>query len=332
VREFRPHPLLRQPDLMTIAATFWPRRCPRLLQAADRLFEIEPDTSILARCHWQPEPRRHSTLVLVHGLEGSSESGYMLGTAEKAFAAGFNVLRLNQRNCGGTEHLTPTLYNSSLSGDVRAVLAELVARDRLPEIFAAGFSMGGNLVLKMAGELGERAPEELRGIAAVSASIDLASCADNLAVPRNRVYQWYFVANLKRRLRRKARIFPGRFPLDRLRDVRSVREFDDVVTAPHFGFRGADDYYSRASALRVLAAIRVSTFLLAAQDDPLVPFDVFRSGPVVANPFIELLAPAQGGHCAFVSEADGDERFWAEARIVEFCRGHSRLERQPAAR
>ncbi len=312
---------------MTVAATFWLRHFPHLPPPTDRLFEVEPGTSVLARCHWQPDPRRQSTLVLVHGLEGSSESGYMMGTAEKAFAAGLNVLRLNQRNCGGTESLTPTLYNSSLSGDVGAVLAELVARDRLPEIFFAGFSMGGNLVLKMAGELSERAPRELRGVSAVSPSIDLASCADHLNALRNRVYQWYFVASLKRRLRLKAKLFPGRFPLDGLHRIRSVREFDDAVTAPHFGFRDADDYYAQASALRLLAAIRVPALLLAAQDDPLVPFDTFRGGSVAANRFIELLAPAQGGHCAFVSETDGDERFWAEARIVEFCCARSSLKR-----
>ena len=136
---------------MTLVAAFWPRRYRGLNQAEDRLFEVEPGSRILARCHWQAEPQQHPTLVVVHGLEGSSESGYMLGTAQRAFRRGFNVVRMNQRNCGGTEKLAPTLYNSGLSGDVRAVATELIERDGLPEVFAAGFSMGGNLVLKMAG-------------------------------------------------------------------------------------------------------------------------------------------------------------------------------------
>jgi uncharacterized protein len=327
VRPFRPHRLLRHPDLMTVAAAFWRRRFPRLSAPVDRLFEVEPGSFLLARCHWQPEPRRHPALVLVHGLEGSSESGYMRGTAEKALAAGFSVLRLNQRNCGGTDHLTPTLYNSGLSGDVRAVVAELIAADRLPEIFLAGFSMGGNLVLKMAGELGERAPAELCAVSAVSPSVDLAPCVDGLAAPRNRMYQWYFVKSLKRHMRRKARLFPDRYPLDGLARVATVREFDDLITAPHSGFRDADDYYARSSALRLLAAIRVPTLLLAAQDDPLVPFAVFRDAVIASNPSLRLLAPARGGHCAFLAEANGAERFWAEARIVDFCREHSRLAR-----
>jgi predicted alpha/beta-fold hydrolase len=325
VQDFEPLRLLRNPHSMTIAAAFWPRRYARLPVPVDRLIEVEPGTRILARCHWQAEPKRPPTLVVVHGLEGSAESGYMLGTAERAFVAGFNVVRLNQRNCGGTEQLTPTLYNSSLSGDVLAVARELIARDGLAEIFAAGFSMGGNLVLKMAGELGAAAPAELRAVVAISPSLDLAACADALARPQNFVYQWHFVTRLKRHMRRKALLFPERYPLDGLARVRSVREFDEVITAPHCGFRDADDYYARASARRVVGQIRVPTLILIAQDDPMIPFDSFRDPAIAANPCIELLAPQRGGHCAFVSRRVGEERFWAEARIVEFCQRHSKL-------
>ncbi len=120
-KAFEVHRWLRNPHLMTVMAEYWPRNLSVLPQASERLFEVEPGTRLLAKCHWQTIPRRHPTLVLVHGLEGSSESRYMLGIADKAFAAGFNVLRVNQRNCGGTEHLTPTLYESGLSRDYRAM-------------------------------------------------------------------------------------------------------------------------------------------------------------------------------------------------------------------
>src|SRR5579863_3784647 len=149
---FEPHPLLRNPHAQTLVCAFLPRSFPRLPRSTPREFETEPGTRIRGECHWQAVPRERPTVVLVHGLEGSSESGYMLGLAERAFAAGWNAVRLNQRNCGGTESLTPTLYNSGLSGDYRAVLNELIERDLLPEIFFAGYSMGGNLVLKMVGE------------------------------------------------------------------------------------------------------------------------------------------------------------------------------------
>jgi len=328
MQAFEPHPLLRHPHLMTLAAAFWLRRFPRLRPPAERLFEVEPGSKILAQCHWQAEPQHHPTIVLVHGLEGSSESLYMLGIAEKAFAAGFNALRLNQRNCGGTERLTPTLYNSGLSGDYRAVLAELIdpsGRDPLPEVFFAGYSMGGNLVLKMSGELADRAPAQLRGVCAVNPGIDLAACADAIALPQNFLYEWNFLHGLKRRMRSKARLFPGRYSLDGLGRVRTLREFDEAFTAPSFGYRDADDYYHQASALRVVAAIRVPTLILTAQDDPFVAFGAFRDPGVAGNPQIALMAPAHGGHCAFISRNAGDERFWAEARVVEFCQQHSAL-------
>jgi len=317
--EFEPHPLLRNAHLMTLVANYWPRRLKRLPRATQRVFEVEPGSRILAKCHWQPDPRRHPTLMLVHGLEGSSESRYLLGIAELAFAAGFNLLRLNQRNCGGTEHLTPTLYNSGLSGDCQAVLFELVERDALPEVFFTGYSMGGNLVLKMAGELGRGAPAQLRAVCAVAPAIDLAACADAIALPQNFLYEWRFLRGLKRRLRRKARLFPQRYALDGLRRVRTLRQFDDVITAPNCGYRDAVDYYDRASALRVVAQIHIPTLMIAAQDDPFVPFASFGAPALAANPHITLLAPPQGGHCGFLSRRGGDERFWAEARVVEFC-------------
>src|SRR5258707_3986132 len=163
---FEPHLLLRNPHAQTLASAFWPRRFPRLARSTPREFETEPGTSIRGECHWQSQPRERPTLVLVHGLEGSSESGYMRGLAERAFAAGWNAVRLNQRNCGGTESLTPTLYNSGLSGDYRAVLIELIERDSLSQNFFSGYSIGGKLILKMAGETSGAAPRPFRGVGA----------------------------------------------------------------------------------------------------------------------------------------------------------------------
>jgi uncharacterized protein len=259
---------------------------------------------------------------LVHGLEGSSDSNYMKGTAEKAFAAGFNVVRLNQRNCGGTENLTPTLYNSGLSGDYRAVVKELIERDSLSEIFAVGFSMGGNLVLKMAGDMGTDAPAELRGVMAICPSLNLASCADAVAAPRNFIYQWHFVKRLKGRIRYKASLYPDLYVVDGMRGIRSVRQFDDAITAKYCGFENAEDYYARSSAIRVVAAIRVPTLVLIAQDDPMIPIQPFRDPALLGNPSIQVLETRYGGHCAYISKNAGPGRFWAEAKAVEFCSAH----------
>jgi predicted alpha/beta-fold hydrolase len=325
VKQFVPHPWLRHGDAMTLVASKLPRRFHRLPPHADRLFETEPGTRILGHCHWQPNPQQHPTLVMVHGLEGSSDSVYMKGTAEKAFAVGFNAVRLNQRNCGGTERLTPTLYNSGLSVDYRAVLLELIERDGLPEIFFCGHSMGGNLVLKMAGEFGAAVPPQLRGVIAVCPTIELGRCADLLSTRRNAFYCWHFVSNLKKRYRSKVALFPERYSINGLDRVRTIREFDDVITAPNCGYRNAVDYYHRASAMRVVANIRVPTLILTAEDDPFIPVEDVREPAVVNNPHITVVQTRYGGHCGYVSAEDGDERFWAEARTVEFCLTNSQV-------
>ena len=323
MKGFEPHRWLRNKHLMTLAGALLPRRAPGLRRADDRLFEVGPGTQLLARCHWQREPRRSPTLALVHGLEGSSESGYMRTLAAQGFAAGFNVLRINQRNCGGTERLTATLYNSGLSADFRAVLLELIERDRLEQIFFAGYSMGGNLVLKMAGEFGVETPRELRGVCGVCPTLDLAACVDAIERRENWLYQLRFVRDLKSRMRRKAKLFPGKFELNGLGGVRTLREFDDAITAPCAGYRGAADYYERASAMRVVQRIAVPTLILASKDDPVVPFESFSASEIAGNPNIRVAATDFGGHCAFISRTNGAERYWAEARVLEFCIAHA---------
>jgi uncharacterized protein len=325
MRAFEPHPWLRNPHLATLVAAFWPRNLSRLPIATQRMFQVELGTRLLAKCHWQADPRRHPVLVLVHGLEGSSESRYMLGIADKAYAAGFSVLRMNQRNCGGTEHLTATLYHSGLSADYRAVLEELIEKDAVPEVFFGGYSMGGNLVLKMVGELGSQAPQELRGVCAVCPGLDLAKSSDATAAPRNLLYEWHFLLNLRRRMRRKSKLFPQRYGTTELSRPRTLREWDEIITAPACGYRDAAEYYDRASALRVVKQIRVPTLILAAQDDPIVPIASLLQPEIVSNPFVTLVTPEHGGHCGFVSRASGDERFWAEPRVVEFCRQRSKI-------
>jgi uncharacterized protein len=325
VKGFKVHPWLRNPHFMTVVAEYWPRNLSSLPQATERLFEVEVGTRLLAKCHWQAMPRRHPTLVLVHGLEGSSESRYMLGIAEKAFAAGFNVVRMNQRNCGGTEHLTPTLYESGLSRDYCTILEDLIQKDRLTDIFFVGYSMGGNLVLKMTGEFGAHPPQELRGVCAVCPSLDLAASSDASDETRNLFYKWHFLWSFKRRMRRKARLFPKRYRAAGLWRLRTMREWHEAITAPACGYRDADDYYDRASALRVVDQIRVPTLILAAQDDPIIPIATFQDPRIVGNSFITLVTPEHGGHCGFVSQNTGDERFWAEPRVVEFCTQHSTI-------
>lgn len=309
---------------MTIAAAYWPRSFA-LPAPVRRLFRVEEGSQLLAQCHWQPGKGRDvPVLVIVHGLEGSSESNYVRGLAEKAYQRGFHAVRLNQRNCGGSEQLTPTLYNSGMSGDYRAVFEELSQNDGFTQIFFAGYSMGGNLVTKMAGEFGCRVPEALRGICAVCPAIDLAACADALEKRSNYFYRRHFVSSLMSSYARKAKLFPGKYTRDGFGKIRTVRQFDDVITAPCFGFRDAQEYYEAASARKIIADIRVSTLMITAQDDPFVPYESFLAALVEENPAIRFVAPENGGHCAFISSHHGAERFWAEQRIVDFCQALKR--------
>jgi predicted alpha/beta-fold hydrolase len=313
---------------MTLAGRYWPRSLTRLPAGVERYFEVEPGIRLLAHCHWQQDGARRPAIVIVHGLEGSSDSRYVLGTAEKAWVAGFHVVRMNQRNCGGTEALAPTLYNSGLSGDYRAVVRALAEAYELTEIFLAGFSMGGNLVLKAAGEFGREPapPAAFAGVAAVCPALDLAACVDAIHEPRNAFYERYFVRNLIKRYRYKVALFPQHFKLDGVDRVRTIRDFDDVITAPYCGYGNAVNYYDRASAKHVLDSIAVPVMVITAQDDPMVPHDSVRRPELLANPRATLLDPEHGGHCAFISRhGGGDERFWAECRIVEFCKEHSEL-------
>jgi predicted alpha/beta-fold hydrolase len=319
---FEAHLLLRGAHAMTIAAAYWPRRF-LLPPAENRLFRVDADSQMLGHCHWQPGRRRDApVMVIVHGLEGSSDSNYVLGIGEKAFALGYHVVRMNQRNCGGTESLTPTLYNSGMSGDYRAIFEELAGADGFAEIFMVGYSMGGNLVMKMAGEFAGAAPSALRGVCGVCPSMDLAACADALERPENFLYERRFVAGLLGRYKRKCALYPKQYAaVGGFGRIRTVREFDDAITAPSAGYRDAEDYYQRASAKNVLGQLRVPLLLITAEDDPFVPYDSFLAAGVDHHPSIRFAAPLHGGHCAFISRHVGKERFWAEQRVVEFCEG-----------
>jgi uncharacterized protein len=309
---------------MTIYAWARARAFPTLPRET-RLFDVAPETRVSADCYWQPRRSERPLLLALHGLEGSSEAHYMRGLACKAFAAGFSVVLLNQRNCGGTEHLCPGLYHSGLTEDPAAVIAELCSADGIDRIAVAGYSLGGNLALKLAGDFGTNAPRALRAVCAVSPIIEVSQCVHALERRQNLVYQWNFVKDLKARMRRKARSFPGAFAVQKLASVRTVRTFDDVYTAPHFGFRDAEDYYHRVSAMRVIDRIQVPTLIITAADDPFVPAEMFESPAVRGNPNIATVVTRHGGHCGFVADpraspGNGDP-YWAETSAVRFALG-----------
>jgi predicted alpha/beta-fold hydrolase len=334
-RVFVPRRFLRGGHVQTVAAFLTPRRF-NLPVPEERLVEIAPGVRVLCHCHWQADRTKALTVIVVHGLEGSSDSQYALGIADKGLRAGMNVIRYNQRNCGGTEALAPVLYHSGLSSDIAAVARDLIARDGVSRLALAGFSMGGNLVLKLAGEWAKDGPPQLCAVAACCPALDLAESADALHGRGNRVYEIYFLRKLLRRMLHKARLFPDHFDTKRLNGIRSLREFDDKVTAYYCGFTGAVDYYDRASAAHVIGQIAVPALVLHAANDPFIRITPETRQKLLANPNITFVEAEDGGHCAFIGTRNGkaaegeseaeksigdyDDGFWAESTIVNFLR------------
>ena len=309
----------------TIAGNFLPRR-NQLPPPEERLFQVEPEVQVLCHCHWQADRSSAMTLVVVHGLEGSSESQYVIGIGSKAWMAGMNVVRMNMRNCGDTEHLGPTLYNSSMSGDVGAVAQILIAEDGLQQLAFVGYSMGGNLVLKLLGEWGAAAPPQVKAGVGVSPAIDLAPSADALHNRANRVYEWKFLMGLRRRILRKAALYPDRYDVKYLRGMRSLRDFDDQITARYSGFRDAQDYYTRAAAARVVDRVAVPTLVLHALDDPFIRVLPDTREKLLLNPHITFVESSHGGHCAFLARPNGYDGRWAERQAIAFIQRAERGE------
>ena len=320
--EFRPRRGVRNGDLQTLLANFLSRTV-QLPPAENTIVEVDPATQsrVLCHCNWQPESIRSRcmTLLLLHGLEGSSQSQYMLGNADKAWRAGWNVIRMNMRNCGGTEMLSSTLYHSGLSGDVLAVAQFFRARFQLTAMAWVGYSMGGNMVLKAAGEYGADAPHWLRAVVGVSPVMDLQPSADALHDPRNRIYEWNFLRNMLNRYRRKAELFPGHFSLANCERVHSIRTYDEYIVAPNCGFAGADDYYDRVAAARVIDRIAVPALILHALDDPFIRLLADTREKIRANPNIAFIETECGGHCGFLSPTtECDDGYWAESTLQRF--------------
>ncbi|MBA3972969.1 MAG: alpha/beta hydrolase [Candidatus Solibacter sp.] len=308
-------PFFRNPHLLTLAGNFWKRAIdePRF-PTREVLYETEPGTTVIVHEN-RPAGHARGEVLLVHGLEGSSLSGYMVSLAQALCENGFAAHRLNIRGCGGSEHLTPTLYHSGLTADALSVLRQIRVKSSAP-LFQAGFSLGGNLTLKLAGELGPSAAGLVTGFIAVSTPIDLAECVRRLDARQNILYQQRFVRSLRRRYLRRHAADPGRFPLNAINRVTTIFGFDNQFTAPHFGFGTAANYYKTQSALNFVAAVRVPTLVVQAIDDPLIPFSLFSDPRLAHNPSIRLRAVAHGGHLGFISR--NRPRFWLDPLIIQW--------------
>jgi len=355
--DFKPRQWLANGHLQTVIGNYLPR--PDHLPAPlTEIVEVAPATgeiassNLICLCHWQPEPVRATALtaIIVHGLEGSARSQYVIGNANKLWAAGCNIVRMNMRNCGGAKYwdgerpedvyksgadaqpgssmidpdsICPTLYHSGLSGDVRAVARHFVRTRGVSQVAIIGYSMGGNLVLKLAGELGDDPMPEIRAAVAVSPAADLAASADMLHKTVNRGYEWKFLRALQRHFLHKVDLYPQRYSAARVYNLHSIREFDEYITAYYAGFRNADDYYYCSSAARVVDRIPIPTLVLHALDDPFIRLLPQTCTKLRNNPNVSLIETPHGGHCAFLGDADpaaNDDGYWAEQTALRFLR------------
>lgn len=320
-------PLFKNAHLATIAGNFWSRpKLERLWPMEDVHYEPEPGVGILVRMHHPNDPHPAGEVILVHGLEGSSESGYMFSMAAAALRAGFIVHRWNMRGCGDSPWHRKANYHSGQTGDLLHVARERKRTFNLGRIanpshkglplFAIGYSLGGNMVLKLAGELGEQGRDLFDGVCAVSAPIDLAASAGALDLRKNFLYQRRFLKRLKDRVRKRHPLAPDLFPLEPLAQVKSIYDFDDRYTAQLFGFGTADRYYETQSSRQYLERIRIPALLVHAKDDPLVPFASYEHPALRSNPHVHLLAVEHGGHLGFLARRR--PRFWLDQLLTDW--------------
>ena len=312
-RPFRPLPFARGPHAQTILAQFLrPTRGP----AVNRVRLDTPDDDFLdVDCLQAPKDAPH--LLLIHGLEGSSRSGYVVAMQREAQKRGWGAWSLNFRSCSGEPNRAARSYCSGETADPLFVLEKMRADGITGPILGVGFSLGGNVVLKLLGDTGEAAP--LAAAVAVSTPYDLATCADTIDASSGLtfLYKEVFLRSLKAKALQKARLHPGAFDVAAVRRARGIRPFDDALTAPLYGYKDATDYYAQCSSARVLERIRRPTLLISAKDDPIAPLhgEPERS----RNPLLHWIVTAEGGHVGFIEgAAPSHDSFWAEQVSGEF--------------
>lgn len=324
--DFIPRRWLRNGHLQTLAGNFLPRHLT-LPEPEPLLVEVEGPvagygpTRILCHCHWQPREvrRQRLTLVLIHGLEGSSGSQYIVGNTARALAAGMNVVRMNMRSCGGTDHLSPTIYHSGRSDDVARVLEAILDKQNPESIALVGYSMGGNLVLKYAGERAASLPGQLKAIAGVSPLMDLAASSAALHQRSNRIYEWHFLRAMIARVRRRMKLFPRIYGDARIHSIRSMRDFDQEIVARYGGFSDAEDYYYTVASSQFAASLRLPTLILHSADDPFIRMLAETRQALTNNPHVTYIETSHGGHCAFLSPRSGaSDGYWAEQTLLSF--------------
>lgn len=298
------------------AQTLWPLliKAPPLPLRRERW--DTPDGDFIDVDHLDA-PAGAPLLVLFHGLEGSARSHYAISTAHACKRQGWRLAIPHFRGCSGELNRRPRAYHSGDSDEIDWILRRLQQANTGQRLHAAGISLGGNALLKWAGERAEAAADVVTGVAGICAPLDLAACGHHLARGFNRLYTRHFLDTLKVRSAARLRHFPGLFDETRMRRARNLWEFDDAVTGPVHGFAGADDYWSRSSAKPWLKAITVPALVVNPRNDPFLPAFALP-GVGETSPSVRLEQPAGGGHVGFVSGPFPGNLDWLPQRLLHF--------------
>ncbi len=323
---YRPSRLLRNPHLMTLVGVEWPRRLGDFAKESEEaILRVDDETEVKVEFHREGKPGAPA-LLLVHGLNGDANRGYMLGMAARARQEGFTVVRLNTRNCGGTERLSKGLFHAAIWQDIEAAFRFTVDELGARRVGLVGFSLGGAQIAHLLAHWGTATPTEAARFVSVSAPFDLRASSDALhaSFPRRLFYMGSFLRAFRRMWKSKHALWPEEYPASIWKHIHTLREFDEQVTAPRFHFGGADDYYAKAAAAPVLPEVSVPGLILQAENDPLAPLcpetlDVLRS---MGNVDLELVP--SGGHVVFLAEKSFSQQRWGETRILDDLVTHLR--------
>ncbi|WP_434783026.1 YheT family hydrolase [Ferrovum myxofaciens] len=312
---FSPSFWLRNPHVQTVCGARWVS-VPRPLWRQEIWASPDGDTLQIERLSGAPD---QPVLTLFHGLEGSAESTYIRALANAAQALGWSVVAPNFRACGSLLNIRPRLYHAGDSPEIHWILQRIHTEYPHTPRYAAGFSLGGNMLLKWLGEQGDRASPWVHRCVAVATPFDLTSVGDHLTRGLNRFYGRHFLTTLKAKARAKHAQFPGSFDLEATLAARTLRQFDDHCMAPLHGFRDASDYWKRSSCLPLLPHIRCPTLLLQARDDPFMPPHALPSRHALP-PDVTLDFQARGGHVGFISGILPPRADWMPAHLLNYLR------------
>ena len=303
--------------MQTLLGFYHRRHLAWTLPTEDYVVESEPGIQILSRASWQEGARDASpALILLHGMGGWDLSSYMLSMGQHAFAAGYHVIRMNMRGAGGSFEICPRLYHAGLETDLVAVTRRVASETSRVGLFGA--SLGANHVLLALGRSRSALPREVRAAVALSPPLDLLKCGAALGSRGNRFYTSYFVERLNATYARIQERSGGIYEAGREAGIKTVREFDERITAFYAGFPSADEYYRRSSSGPWVREIDRPTLIVSAEDDPMIPGDILRQFELPESGVVTREILPTGGHVGFTAPTEAPGRFWAAERALQF--------------